>query len=92
MFRTTLFSAAAALCLAAPLAQAQSQADIDRFIAAVAQQGCQITGANGDAIKAATGFTDAQLTSIIVALAQAGALAVNADQSVMTVRAGACAS
>ncbi|GGL61999.1 hypothetical protein [Wenxinia marina] len=75
-----------ALVLAAP-ALAQSQDDIDAYLAAAAEQGCVLTAETSLAIEEATGFDRPTIQAIEEALA---ADLVVVDASTIRVTAGPC--
>ncbi|GGL62005.1 hypothetical protein [Wenxinia marina] len=71
-------------------AAAQTQDDLDRFLAIVAQNGCVITAENGAVIQQQSGMTDQQLEQLMLAIARANGLAQGADNTLRVV-AGPCA-
>ncbi|MGY6411508.1 MAG: hypothetical protein ACXIUV_10865 [Alkalilacustris sp.] len=84
--------AAGLAALAAPLAAQPTEAETERFIAAVEALGCEIhTDAHALAVEEATGFSDAKLSEIVEVLLTSGRAEVPPSGEGLRLTTGRCA-
>mgnify|MGYP000170942267 CR=1 FL=1 len=79
---------AAVLPAAAP---AQTQAEMDRFLTAVAQVDCRVDARTAPALQQALGYSDDQLAAIMTRLFESRSVRIEQDRNVVVVTAGPCA-